>query len=112
MAQELLRYQTTEDGREGWRARIAELVIIANEDPTLGNPEGAGEPDPAAGNRASGAENGKAAQAKKAVSRVASSPRGEPSCQIVQRALEDARFSLERRRENHDRALDDIGDAG
>jgi hypothetical protein len=26
--------------------------------------------------------------------------------------LEDARVSLERRRENHDRALDDIGDAG
>jgi hypothetical protein len=112
MAQELLRYQTTEDGREGWHARIAELVIIANEDPTLENPEGAGEPDPAAGNRASGAENGKDAQAKKAVSRVASSPHGEPSCQIVQRALEDACFSLERRRENHDRALDDIGDAG
>jgi hypothetical protein len=46
------------------------------------------------------------------VSRVASSPRGEPSCQIVQRALEDARVSLERRRKNHDRAIDDIGEAG
>jgi hypothetical protein len=33
MAQELLRYQPTDDGREGWRARIAELVAIANEDP-------------------------------------------------------------------------------
>jgi hypothetical protein len=33
MAQELLRYQPTADGREGWRARIAELVAIANEDP-------------------------------------------------------------------------------
>jgi hypothetical protein len=39
-------------------------------------------------------------------------PRGEPSCQIVQRALEDARVSLERRRENHDRAIDDISEAG
>jgi hypothetical protein len=33
MAQELLRYQPTDDGREGWRARIAELIAIANEDP-------------------------------------------------------------------------------
>jgi hypothetical protein len=33
MAQELLRYQPTDDGREGLRARIAELVAITNEDP-------------------------------------------------------------------------------
>jgi hypothetical protein len=33
MAEELLRYQPNDDGREGWRARIAELVAIANEDP-------------------------------------------------------------------------------
>jgi hypothetical protein len=32
MAQELLRYQPTDDGHEGWRARIAELIAIANED--------------------------------------------------------------------------------
>jgi hypothetical protein len=32
MAQELLRYQPTDDGHEGWRARITELVAIANED--------------------------------------------------------------------------------
>jgi hypothetical protein len=43
---------------------------------------------------------------------VASSPRGESSCQIVQCAPEDARVSLERHRENYDRALDDIGEAG
>jgi hypothetical protein len=36
MAQELLRYQPTADGREGWHARIAELVAIANEDPAQG----------------------------------------------------------------------------
>jgi hypothetical protein len=36
MAQELLRYQPTDDGREGWRARIAELVAITNEDPAQG----------------------------------------------------------------------------
>ena len=35
MAQELLRYQPTDDEREGWHARIAELVAIANEDPAL-----------------------------------------------------------------------------
>jgi hypothetical protein len=45
-------------------------------------------------------------------SRATSSPRGKPSCQIVQRAPEDARVSLERRHENHDRAIDDIGEAG
>jgi hypothetical protein len=45
-------------------------------------------------------------------SRAASSPRREPSCQIVQCALEDARISLERCRQNHDRAIDDIGEAG
>jgi hypothetical protein len=33
MAQELLRYQPTDDGREGWCARITELVAITNEDP-------------------------------------------------------------------------------
>jgi hypothetical protein len=46
------------------------------------------------------------------VSRAASSPRGEPSCQIVQHAPEDARVSLERRHKNHDRAINDIGEAG
>jgi hypothetical protein len=112
MAQELLRYQPTDDGREGWRARIAELVAIANEDPGQGGAQGAGEPDPVAGCRAPGAGDGKAAKAKKVASRAESSLRGEPSCQIVQRALEDARVSLERRRENHDYAIDDIGEAG
>jgi hypothetical protein len=71
-----------------------------------------GDPDPVVGHYASGARNGKAAQAKKVVSYAASSPRREPSCQIVQRALEDARVSLERRRKNHDHAIDDIGEAG
>jgi hypothetical protein len=33
MAHELLRYQPTDDGREGWCARIIELIAIANEDP-------------------------------------------------------------------------------
>jgi hypothetical protein len=111
MAQELLRYQPTADGREGWCAQIAELVAIANEDAALGGAQGMGEPDPAVGHHAPGARNGKATQAKK-VSRAASSPRGEPSCQIVQHALEDARVSLECRRENHDCALDDISKAG
>jgi hypothetical protein len=112
MAQKLLRFQPTEDRHEGWCARIAELVAIANKDPAMGGPQGAGEPDPVVGHHAPGARKGKAAQAKKAVSRATSSPCGEPSCQIVQRALEDARVSLERRQENHDRALDDIGDTG
>jgi hypothetical protein len=112
MAQELLHYQPTDDGHEGWRARITELVAIANEDPTQGGAQGAGEPDLAAGRRAPGAGDGKAAKAKKVASRAASSLRGEPSCQIVQRAPEDARVSLERRRENHDRAINDIGEAG
>jgi hypothetical protein len=51
-------------------------------------------------------------KAKKIASCAASSPRGEPSCQIIQRASEDARISFERRRENHDCAIDDIGEAG
>jgi hypothetical protein len=112
MAQELLCYQPTNDGREGWRAQIAELITIANEDPAQGGSQGAGEPDPAAGRHAPGAGDGKAAKAKKVASRAASSPRLEPSCQIVQRAPEDARVSLERHRENLDRAIDDIGEAG
>jgi hypothetical protein len=49
MAQELLRYQPTEGGREGWLARIVEIVPIANKDPALGNAQGAGVPDPAVG---------------------------------------------------------------
>jgi hypothetical protein len=36
MVQELLRYQPTTDRREGWRARIAELITITNKDPALG----------------------------------------------------------------------------
>jgi hypothetical protein len=36
MARELLRYQPTDDGHEGWHTRIAELVAIANEDPAQG----------------------------------------------------------------------------
>jgi hypothetical protein len=39
-------------------------------------------------------------------------PRGEPSSKIIQCALEDARVSLERRHENHDHAIDEIGEAG
>jgi hypothetical protein len=112
MAQELLRYQPTVDGREGWRARIAELIAIANEDPALGGAQGVGEPDSAAGHRAPGDGDGKAARAKKVVSRAASSPHRGPSYQIVQRALEDIHDSLEHRRENHDHAIDDIGEAG
>jgi hypothetical protein len=112
MAQELLRYQPTDDGHEGWRARIAELIAIANEDLAQGGAQGTGDPDPAAGRRAPGAGDGRATKAKRVVSRAASSPRGKPSCQIVQRAPKDARVSLERRRENHDRAIDDIGEAG
>jgi hypothetical protein len=112
MVQELLCYQPTADGREGWHSRIAELIAIANEDPAQGGAQGVGEPDPAVGHRAPGAEDGKAAKAKKVASRAASSPRGEPSCQIVQHAPEDARVSLEHRRENHDRSIDDIGEAG
>jgi hypothetical protein len=112
MAQELLCYQPTADRHEGWRAQIVELDTIANKDPALGGAQGAGEPDPAARHRAPGTGDGQAAPAKKVVSRAASSPRGGPSCQIVQRAPEYARVSLERRRENHDRAIDDIGEAG
>jgi hypothetical protein len=62
--------------------------------------------------RAPGARDGKAAKVKKVASHAASSPRGEPSCQIVQRAPEDACVSLEHRHENHDRAIDNIGEAG
>jgi hypothetical protein len=89
-----------------------QLVTIANEDLAQGGAQGAGEPDPVAGHRAPGAGDGKATKAKKVAFRAASSPRGEPSCQIVQRVPEDACVSLERRRENHDRAIDDIGEAG
>jgi hypothetical protein len=95
MAQELLRYQPTNDGREGWRARIAELVAIANEDLAQGGAQGAGEPNPVAGRCAPGAGDGEAAKARKVASRAASSPRGEPSYQIIQRAPEDACVSLE-----------------
>jgi hypothetical protein len=112
MVQELLHYQPTVGGREGWRARITKLVAIANEDLALGGAQVAGEPDPVAGHHAPGAGDGKAAQAKKVVSRAASLPRGEPSYQIVQRALEDARVFLERRHKNHDRTINDIGEAG
>jgi hypothetical protein len=83
MAQEVLRYQPTDDGREGWRTQIVELVAIANKDSAQGGAQGAGEPDPVAGRRAPGAGDGKAAKVKKVASRAASSPRGEPSCQIV-----------------------------
>jgi hypothetical protein len=111
MAQELLRYKPTVDRLEGWRAGIAELVAIANEDLAKGGAQGTGDPDLATGHRASGARDGKAAKAKKVASCAASSSRGEPSCQIVQRAPKDARVSLERRHKNHDRAIDDIGEA-
>jgi hypothetical protein len=83
MVQELLRYQPTADGREGWRARIIELVAITNEDPTQGGAQGTGDSDLAAGHRTPGTGHGKAAKAKKVASRPASSPHGEPSCQIV-----------------------------
>jgi hypothetical protein len=43
MAHELLPYQPTANGLEGWCARIDELVTIANEDPALGGAQGMGE---------------------------------------------------------------------
>jgi hypothetical protein len=64
------------------------------------------------GHHSPGAGDGRANKAKKVVSHTASLPRGEPSCQIVQRTSEDAHVSLERRRKNHDHAIDDIGKAG
>jgi hypothetical protein len=76
MAEELLRYQPTDNGREGWRARIAKLIAIANEDPAQGGAQGAGEPDPVAGRRALGAGDGKAAKAKKVASRRIFAVRG------------------------------------
>jgi hypothetical protein len=82
-----------------------------NEEPALGGAQGVGELDPAVGHRAPGAGDWKADRAKKGISCVASLPRGEPSCQIVQRALEDARVSLECHHKNHDCAIDDIGEA-
>jgi hypothetical protein len=112
MAQELLCYLPTDDGHEGWCARITELVTIANEDPAQGGAQGTGEQDPVVGRHALGAGDGKAAKAKKVASHAASSPHGEPSCQIIQRTPEDVRVSLEHRRKNHDRAIDDIGEAG
>jgi hypothetical protein len=45
------------------------------------------------------------------VSHAASLLRGEPSCQIIQHAPEDARVSLEYRCKNHDRTINDIGEA-
>jgi hypothetical protein len=58
MAQDFLRYQSIEGGREGWLARIAKFVAIANEDLALGVAQGAGAPDPAARPRAPGVRNG------------------------------------------------------
>jgi hypothetical protein len=107
MAQELLHYQPTDDGREGWCTRITELVAIANEDPTQGGAQGMENQI-----RRQGTGDRKAAKAKKVASRAASSPRGEPICQIIQCAPEDARVSLEHRCENHDCTIDDIGEAG
>jgi hypothetical protein len=49
MVQELLCYQPTDDGREGWRARVAELITITNEDLAQGGAQGAGEPDSVTG---------------------------------------------------------------
>jgi hypothetical protein len=83
MALELLRYQPTEGGCEGWLIRITKLIALSNEDLALGVTQGAGAPDLAAGPRASGAGNSKSAAANRVASCAASSPRGEPSCQIV-----------------------------
>jgi hypothetical protein len=65
MAQELLCYQPTDDGREGWRARIAELIAIANEDPAQGGAPGVGEPDPAAGTAPRAPEMGRPPRPRK-----------------------------------------------
>jgi hypothetical protein len=58
MAQDFLRYQPIEGGHEGWLARIAKFVAIANKDPTLRVAQGAGAPDPAARPRAPVVRNG------------------------------------------------------
>jgi hypothetical protein len=112
MAQELLRYHPTEGNREGWLAQIAELEAITNEEPALGSPRVRERQICRQGLVPRGAGNGKSAPAKRADFRAAASPHDDLTCHIVQRALEDASISLECCQENHDLAIDDIGEAG
>jgi hypothetical protein len=112
MAQELLRYHPTKGSHEGWLAQIAELDAITNEELALGVAQGAEHQICRQGLVPRVAGNGKSAPAKRADFRAAASPHGDPTCHIVQRALEDASISLECCQENHDLAIDDIGEAG
>jgi hypothetical protein len=111
---DVLQSSSRSEGRS-WAVEVAQ-ELVDRDTPvsstlTLGVAQGAGVPDPMARPCTPGTGNGKAAPAKRAASRAASSLRREPSYQIVQRSPEDACISLERRRENHDRAIDDIGEA-
>jgi hypothetical protein len=45
MAQEMLHYQPTDGGHEGWLARTAELIAMDGEDPAQGAHMGTGAPD-------------------------------------------------------------------
>src|SRR5664279_744331 len=126
MAQELLRYRPTEAGHDGWLARITELVNVAGAAPapsrSMAPPppppsahagHGAPPPPPPPGDGAGHHRGARAPGGAPPPSHGASSPHlAGTSCQIVQRAREDARVSLERQRDRQRRAVQHIATAG
>ena len=121
MAQELLRYRPTDAGHDGWLARVTELVNAAGAAPapsrSMAPPpsraphagsiaHGAPPPPPPPGGDVGRNRDTRVPGGAPLSSHGASSPRPEaPSCQIIQRAPEDARVALERQRERRAHVL-------
>src|SRR5664279_1458545 len=133
MPQELLWYRPAEAGHDGWLARITELVNAAGAAPapsrSMAPPPSRGAqapppshcaqaahgapapPPPPLGDGAGHRHGTRVPEGAPLPSHGASSLHlGGPSCQILQRAPEDARVSLERQRQH--RAVQDIAAAG
>ena len=127
MAQELLRYRPAEAGHDVWLARITELVNAAGAAPApsrslvpppsqsarAGHVAHGAPPPPPPGGDAGRNRDERAPEGAPPPSHGASSPHLDgPSCQIIQRAPEDARVVLERQRERQTRVVQDIATAG
>ena len=127
MAQELLQYRPTPDAQEAWLNRVSELIGAARA--AAPAPSRSLVPSALVGDVAHGAPPAPPrhpapapaplippqpapAGAPPRDGRAASHASSPHDCQIVQRAPEDARVSIERGQERRNRAVQDIATAG
>ena len=122
MAQELLQYRPTPEAQDAWLNRLTELVDAARvaapapsrslvPSTRVGDVAHAAPPPPSH-QPAPAPPQPAPAGAPPRENRAASHASSPHDCQIIQRAPEDARVSIERGQNHHNRTVQDIATAG